>query len=93
MGGGIKMRSAVDAAGNTFSLDKLQGNHDAGIPQPTLFCSDNTCNVPVRFVHRHQQNRKNLTEPVDVPAYIGLTSAHRIWEDVGLMRVRELQRL
>lgn len=74
MGSGIKMRSAVDAAGNTFSLDKLQGNHDAGIPQPTLFCSDNVCNVPVRFVHRHQQNRKNLTEPVDVPAYIGLTS-------------------
>jgi hypothetical protein len=74
MGSGLKMRSAVDATGNSFSLDTLQGNHDKGLPQPTLFCSDKACKVPVRFVHRHQQNRKNLTEPVDVPAYIGLTS-------------------
>lgn len=74
MGSGIKMRSAVDATGNSFSLDTLQGNHDTGLPQPTLFCSDKACKVSVRFVHRHQQNRKNLTEPVDVPAYIGLTS-------------------
>lgn len=28
----------------------------------------------MRFVHRYQQNRSNRIEPLDVPAYIGLTS-------------------
>ena len=28
----------------------------------------------MRFVHRYQQNRSNRIEPIDVPAYIGLTS-------------------
>jgi hypothetical protein len=74
MSNGIKMRNAVDKPGNPYSTATLQSLHDAGTPIPALFCSDPTCRKPVRFVPRHQQNRKNLVKPVDVPAYIGLTS-------------------
>jgi hypothetical protein len=74
MGTGIKMRNAHDKAGTALSVDILQRDHDAGIPIPELFCADQACRKPVRFVPRHQQNRKNLVEPVNVPAYIGLTS-------------------
>ena len=74
MGNGIKMRSAVDKPGNPYSTATLQSLHDEGKPIPELFCADPACRKTVRFVPRHQQNRKNLVKPVDVPAYIGLTS-------------------
>lgn len=75
MGNGIKMRGAVDKAGTTnYTTEALQRRHDDGMPIPELFCNDLACRKAVRFVPRHQQNRKNLSEPVDVPAYIGLSS-------------------
>jgi len=73
MGSGIKMRSAISADGKLYTVDDLQAAHDAGRPYPNLFCIDPGCRSPVRFVHRHQQNRQNQIAPVDVPAYIGLT--------------------
>lgn len=74
MGNGIKMRSAVDAHGVSYTVEALQIAHDARNTIPDLLCADPLCRQAVRFVHRHQQNRKGRIEPVDVPAYIGLTS-------------------
>lgn len=74
MGNGIKMRSAVDAAGRLYPIEELHTAHDANATVPNLLCGDPICRKPVRYVPRHQQNRKNRIEPVDVPAYIGLTS-------------------
>jgi len=74
MANGIKMRSAVDKAGTTYTTEELQRQHDNGVPLPALLCNDPACRKVVRFVPRHQQNRRNLSEPVDVPAYIGLSS-------------------
>lgn len=74
MGNGIKMRSAVDAHGTPYSIEELHAAHDAKVTLPDLLCPDPICRKTVRFVPRHQQNRKGRIEPVDVPAYIGLTS-------------------
>ncbi len=74
MGNGIKMRTAVDARGTPYDIDALQATHDANAFIPDLLCADPACRKAVRFVPRHQQNRKNRIEPVDIPAYIGLTS-------------------
>lgn len=74
MGNGIKMRIAVDVHGTSYDIDALQAAHDANSTIPDLFCADPVCRKAVRFVPRHQQNRKGRIEPVDVPAYIGLTS-------------------
>ncbi|MGJ9418765.1 hypothetical protein ACHAC9_13505 [Massilia sp. CMS3.1] len=74
MGNGIKMRSAVDATGRLYPIEELHTAHDANAAIPNLLCADPICRKPVRYVPRHQQNRKNRIEPVDVPAYIGLTS-------------------
>lgn len=46
---------------------------DGGGTAPDLRCDDPSCGCDVRFVPRYQQNRANRIEPVDVPAYIGLT--------------------
>lgn len=74
MGNGIKMRSGVDAVGRLYPIEQLHAAHAANATIPNLFCSDPNCRKAVRFVPRHQQNRKGRIEPVDVPAYIGLTS-------------------
>lgn len=74
MGNGIKMRTAVDAHGTPYAIEELHATHDAKITLPDLLCPDPICRKTVRFVPRHQQNRKGRIEPVDVPAYIGLTS-------------------
>jgi hypothetical protein len=74
MGNGIKMRAAVDANHMSYEIDALQIKYDGNIPLPDLFCSDPICRKAVRFVPRHQQNRKGRIEPVDIPAYIGLIS-------------------
>ncbi|HKS73468.1 MAG TPA: hypothetical protein VJQ82_09750 [Terriglobales bacterium] len=39
-----------------------------------MVCDYRSCGTDFRFVARYQQNRTNRIEPVDVPAYIGLTS-------------------
>lgn len=74
MGNGIKMRTAVDVYGTPYSIEALQTAHDEKKTIPDLRCADPVCRKAVRFVHRHQQNRKGRIEPIDVPAYIGLTS-------------------
>jgi hypothetical protein len=74
MGNGIKMRSAVDRNGTPYTIETLHTAHDAKATIPDLLCPDPICRKAVRFVPRHQQNRKNRIDPVDVPAYIGLTS-------------------
>jgi hypothetical protein len=74
MGKGIKMRSATDRQGNAYTVEQLQSLHDRQQQVPELICSYEVCGCDVRFVSRYQQNRKNRIEPVDVPAYIGLTS-------------------
>lgn len=73
MGKGIKMRSAQDALGNSLSIESLQIMHDSQQAIPELKCDHPICGCAVRFVPRYQQNRSNRIEPVDVPAYIGLT--------------------
>jgi hypothetical protein len=73
-GNGIKMRNAVDAHGTPYSVEALQIAHDVKKTLPDLFCADPDCRATVRFSPRHQQNHKGKTEPVDVSAYIGLTS-------------------
>jgi len=73
MGKGIKMRSARDRHRHPHSVEELQQLTDGGGTAPDLFCDDAGCGCDVRFVPRHQQNRPNRIEPVDVPAYIGLT--------------------
>ncbi|NUA25972.1 hypothetical protein [Cupriavidus basilensis] len=74
MSKGIKMRSGTDRQGNPYTAESLQTLHDDGQPIPDLVCDHPPCATNVRFVPRHQQNRANRVEPVDVPAYIGLTS-------------------
>lgn len=74
MGKGIKMRSARDGLGNVHTVDSLQALYDSEQGIPDLFCDHAPCGCAVRFVRRSQQNRANRTEPIDVPAYIGLTS-------------------
>lgn len=74
MGNGIKMRNAVDVHGTIYSLEALQLAQDEKKEIPDLYCADPVCRKPVRFVQRHQQNRKGRIEPIDVPPYIGLTS-------------------
>jgi hypothetical protein len=74
MGNGIKMRAAVDENGTEYAIETLQTEYDANTPLPDLFCSNPICRKAVRFVPRHQQNRKGRIEPVDIPAYLGLTS-------------------
>lgn len=68
------MRSAVDQRGNAWTVEALQALHDEQREIPALVCDHPTCACAVRFVHRYQQNRSNRIEPIDVPAYIGLTS-------------------
>lgn len=75
MGKGIKMRSATDALGNARTIEALQVLHDDHQTIPNLVCGHAPCGCAVRFVPRSQQNRSNRIEPVDVPAYIGLTSS------------------
>ncbi|WP_186178577.1 hypothetical protein [Burkholderia gladioli] len=74
MGKGIRMRSALDRRGNAWTVEALQALHDAQREIPDLVCDHPPCGCAVRFVHRYQQNRSNRIEPIDVPAYIGLTS-------------------
>jgi hypothetical protein len=74
MGKGIKMRSALDRQGKVWSVEALQALHDEQREIPDLVCDHLPCGCAVRFVHRYQQNRSNRIEPIDVPAYIGLTS-------------------
>ncbi|SHI29809.1 hypothetical protein [Pollutimonas bauzanensis] len=73
MGKGIKMRSAKDRTGRAHTVEELQQLTDGGVTAPDLLCNDSACGCAVRFVPRHQQNRTNRVEPVDIPAYIGLT--------------------
>lgn len=73
MSKGIKMRSAKDRRGNVCTVEALQKQVDAGATTPSLVCDDPVCGCEVRFVPRYQQNRANRVEPVNVPAYIGLT--------------------
>jgi hypothetical protein len=68
------MRSALDRGGKTWTIEALQALHDAQRDIPDLVCDHPPCGCAVRFVHRYQQNRSNRIEPIDVPAYIGLTS-------------------
>ncbi|MCB5195552.1 hypothetical protein [Deefgea salmonis] len=68
------MRSAKDRKGNSYSVEALQNLHDQQETIPDLFCDHQPCGCAVRFVSRYQQNRSNRIEPIDVPAYIGLTS-------------------
>ncbi|WP_230956350.1 hypothetical protein [Burkholderia pseudomultivorans] len=68
------MRSALDHRGNAWAVEALQALHDAQREIPDLVCDHPPCGCAVRFVHRYQQNRSNRIEPIDVPAYIGLTS-------------------
>lgn len=68
------MRSARDRSGNVYSVDDLQSLHDRRQTIPPLVCDHPTCGCDVRFVSRYQQNRANRIDPIDVPAYIGLTS-------------------
>ncbi|SIO72996.1 hypothetical protein SAMN05444172_9498 [Burkholderia sp. GAS332] len=68
------MRSALDREGNVWSVEALQARHDEQRETPDLVCDHPPCGCAVRFVHRYQQNRSNRIEPIDVPAYIGLTS-------------------
>jgi hypothetical protein len=74
MGKGIKMRSAQDRHGNPYSVEALQAMHDRQQTIPDLICDHPPCGCDLRFVPRYQQNRANRIEPIDVPAYIGLTS-------------------
>lgn len=74
MGKGIKMRSAQDRHGNPYSVETLQAMHDRQQTIPDLICDHPPCGCDLRFVPRYQQNRANRIEPIDVPAYIGLTS-------------------
>lgn len=74
MGKGIKMRSALDRNEKVWSVEALQALHDEQREVPDLVCARLPCGCAVRFVHRYQQNRSNRIEPIDVPAYIGLTS-------------------
>jgi len=73
MSKGIKMRSAKDRHGRTYPVEELQRLADGGGVAPDLICDDPACGCDVRFVPRHPQNRANRVEPIDVPAYIGLT--------------------
>lgn len=75
MGKGIKMRSARDGQGSVHTVDSLQALYDSEQGIPDLFCDHGPCGCAVRFVRRSQQNRANRVEPIDVPAYIGLTSS------------------
>ena len=75
MGTGIKMRSARDSQGSGHTVDSLQTLYDDQQGIPELFCDHAPCGCAVRFVHRSQRNRANRVEPIDVPAYIGLTSS------------------
>ncbi|WP_322104037.1 hypothetical protein [Paraburkholderia sp. J41] len=68
------MRSALDRRGNAWTVEALQALHDAQREIPDLVCDHPPCGCAVRFVRRYQQNRSNRIEPIDVPAYIGLTS-------------------
>ncbi|KVM66283.1 hypothetical protein WJ59_15575 [Burkholderia gladioli] len=74
MGKGIRMRSALDRRGKAWTVEALQALHDGKREIPDLVCDHPLCGCAVRFVHRYQQNRSNRIEPIDVPAYIGLTS-------------------
>lgn len=74
MAKGIKMRSALGRHGNIYTVDALQALHDVHQTIPDLICDHPACGSNVRFVPRYQQNRANRIEPIDVPAYIGLTS-------------------
>lgn len=74
MGKGIKMRSAQDGAGNSYTVEQLQRLEDNGQAAAVLQCDDPSCACAVRFVPRHQKNHPKRSEPIDVPAYIGLTS-------------------
>lgn len=73
MGRGIKMRSARDRHGMLYTVESLQALHDRHQTAPDLICDHPPCGCAVRFVPRYQQNRANRIEPIDVPAYIGLT--------------------
>lgn len=73
MSKGIKMRAAQDRHGHRYTVEELQRTTDGGGTAPDLHCDDPLCGCDVRFVPRYQQNRANRIEPVDVPAYIGLT--------------------
>ncbi|WP_454709181.1 hypothetical protein [Delftia acidovorans] len=74
MGKGIKMRSAKDHRGHTYTVETLQRLKDAEGAAPPLLCDDPSCACSVRFVPRHQQNRSNRIESIDVPAYIRLST-------------------
>lgn len=74
MGKGIKMRSAKDHQGRAHTVETLQRRKDAESAVPPLLCDDPSCACSVRFVPRHQKNRSNRIEPIDVPAYIGLST-------------------
>lgn len=68
------MRSAQDRHGHYYSVEDLQSLHDHRQTIPNLICDHLPCGCDVRFVPRYQQNRANRIQPIDVPAYIGLTS-------------------
>ncbi|NCE89402.1 hypothetical protein [Pseudomonas sp. L13] len=73
MSKGIKMLSAVDAQGVSYTVDELQTRYENAQSIPILFCDDDKCRHAVRFVKWHTQDRKNRVAPVQVPAYIGLS--------------------
>lgn len=73
MSKGIKMLFAVDARGARHSVDSLQTQNDNNQATPALFCDSSNCGSAVRFVKRHTKNRTDRVEPIQVPAYIGLS--------------------
>ena len=73
MGKGIKMRSAKDHQRRAYSVETLQRLKDSEGAAPPLLCDEPSCACSVRFVPRHQKNRSNRIDPIDVPAYIGLS--------------------
>jgi len=81
MGKGIKMSAAVDQHGKPYTVGMLEVMHDKKQSLPTLSCEDPKCGCSVRFVRRYQQNRKARADPVEVPAYIGLTSTSEHEDD------------
>jgi hypothetical protein len=70
MSNGIKMRSAKDRHGRSYTVEELQRLTDAGNPEPDLLCDDPACGCNVRFVSQHKKNLRG--EPVEVSAYIRL---------------------
>lgn len=68
------MHSALDGQGTMFLVGRLQEMSEANQTIAPLFCDYPGCGKPVRFVPAHNKNRKGRPEPIEVGAYIGLSS-------------------